>query len=231
MKRLLSCLFLLLTSVSLIAATPQVTELTTSNRITWDGSLTLPAAGDSAHLGLAGVFSGFLGEELLVAGGANFPDGLPTEGGVKRFHADLYIYSPANESWRTIPNALPQPMAYGLSIPLEEGILCIGGCNAEGCLEEVFALTLANGEPRIERYPSLPVPLANAAGGRIGSKIYVAGGIEQVVNSKATTHFLVLDLNHLDRGWQSLAPWPGAARAFAVAATQSDGFDTCFYLF
>ena len=231
MKRLLSCLFLLLTSVSLIAATPQVTELTTSNRITWDGSLTLPDAGDSAHLGLAGVFSGFLGEELLVAGGANFPDGLPTEGGVKRFHADLYIYSPANESWRTIPNALPQPMAYGLSIPLEEGILCIGGCNAERCLEEVFALTLANGEPCIERYPSLPVPLANAAGGRIGSKVYVAGGIEQVVNSKATTHFLVLDLNHLDRGWQSLAPWPGAARAFAVATTQSDGFDTCFYLF
>ena len=41
----------------------------------------------------------------------------------------------------------------------------------------------------------------------------------------------MLDLHDRGRGWQELPPWPRPARAFAVAASQSDGFDNCFYLF
>lgn len=189
-----------------------------------------PTEEGGPNIGLAGVFAGFVGGELLVAGGANFPEGTPAEGGVKRYHADTYVYDAAS-GWRLFPDNLPEARAYGVAVRLPDGILCIGGCDERRCTADVRLLTLENGAPVLKDYPSLPRPLAHAAGCRVGDRIYVAGGIGTVDDARTTSDFFVLDLHRLDRGWSELAPWPGPSRAFAVAAAQSDGFDNCFYLF
>ena len=55
----------------------------------WRIAAELPAAaGQSKALGFAGMISGVHHDKLLVAGGANFPDGLPWEGGQKKYVHD-----------------------------------------------------------------------------------------------------------------------------------------------
>ena len=229
MKKLL--LILPLFFVSPISAVgPSSTQLTETDLICWDSSLVLPPLDGQPNIGVAGAFSGYINEKLLIIGGANFPDRTPLKNGEKQYHRDLYVYAPS-EGWRIIPDAFPESRAYGVSITLPEGILCIGGCNTTTCTDEVLLLTFDGKQPHFTSWPSLPRPLANAAGARVGDRIYVAGGIEQINDATATRHLLMLDLHNRERGWQELPPWDGPARAFAVAAAQSDGFDNCFYLF
>ena len=221
MRNLTLTLFLLLGTAVSTAGVP-ATQLTETDVIRWDTSLSLPQLDGTPNIGIAGVFSGRIDGKLLIAGGANFPDRTPEANGEKRYHQDLYLYD-ASRGWQVIRDALPAPRAYGISVTLPEGVLCIGGCDASDCTDQVSLLTLDGDRPRFTPWPSLPRPLANAAG---------AGGIEQVGGGTAATrNFFMLDLHDRGRGWQELPPWPGPARAFAVAASQSDGFDNCFYLF
>ena len=219
MRNLILTLFLLLGTAVSTAGTP-TTQLTETDAIRWDSSLSLPQLDGTPNIGIAGVFSGRIDGKLLIAGGANFPDRTPEANGEKRYHRDLYIYDPSG-SWQVIRDALPEPRAYGISVTLPEGVLCIGGCNVSDCTDQVLLLTLDGNQPRFTPWPSLPRPLANAAGALIGHRIYVAGGIEQVEEAATTRNFFMLDLHDRGRGWQELPPWPGPARAFAVAASQS----------
>lgn len=230
MRNLILTLFLLLGTAVSTAGVP-ATQLTETDAIRWDTSLSLPQLDGTPNIGIAGAFSGRVDGKLLIAGGANFPDRTPEANGEKRYHRDLYIYD-ASRGWQVIHDALPAPRAYGISVTLPEGVLCIGGCDASECTDQVSLLTLDGDRPRFTPWPSLPRPLANAAGALVGHRIYVAGGIEQVGGGTAATRdFFMLDLHDRGRGWQELPPWPGPGRAFAVAASQSDGFDNCFYLF
>lgn len=207
------------------------TQLTRTDAIVWDDALRLPPSDDStAHRGLAGVFAGTHGGELIVAGGANFPGAMPWEGGEKRWYGDIYLYNDT-DGWRTFADALPRQAAYGVSVTLPQGVLCIGGCDASRSMHEVYLLTVENGTPRIAEWPALPAPLANAAGCLVGGRVYVAGGNESMHPARASKRFFSLDPANPAAGWRELPAWPGPARGYAVAAAQSDGMDNCFYLF
>src|SRR5690554_4213129 len=58
----------------------------------------LPAIPDAA--GLAGAFSGVSNGALLIAGGANFPGGMPWEGGAKAWHDEIYVLDSPEGAWR-----------------------------------------------------------------------------------------------------------------------------------
>lgn len=230
-RLLLSLCSLLVAAAPAATAGQTVTQLTQTDAIAWDSALTLPAPCDSTtHRGLAGVFAGRAGGRLVVAGGANFPGAMPWEGGTKRWYGDVYLYD-ADDGWQLFADALPRPRAYGVSVTLPQGVLCIGGCDAERCTDEVFLLSLRDGRPQIEEWPPLPVPLANAAGCLVNGRVYVAGGNESMAPARSTSHFFALDVSNPGAGWRSLQAWPGPARGYAVAAAQSDGMDNCFYLF
>ena len=230
MRNLILTLFLLLGTAVSTAGVP-ATQLTETDAIRWDTSLSLPQLDGTPNIGIAGAFSGRVDGKLLIAGGANFPDRTPEANGEKRYHRDLYIYD-ASRGWQVIRDALPAPRAYGISVTLPEGVLCIGGCDASECTDQVSLLTLDGDRPRFTPWPSLPRPLANAAGALVGHRIYVAGGIEQVGGGTAATRdFFMLYLHAGGRGGLVGRRGPGRARATAVAASQSDGFDNCFYLF
>ena len=151
MRNLTLTLFLLLGTAVSTAGVP-ATQLTETDVIRWDTSLSLPQLDGTPNIGIAGVFSGRIDGKLLIAGGANFPDRTPEANGEKRYHQDLYLYD-ASRGWQVIRDALPAPRAYGISVTLPEGVLCIGGCDASDCTDQVSLLTLDGDRPRFTPWP------------------------------------------------------------------------------
>lgn len=228
-KRMFLALCALLCTGVCVSANGLSSKLTDTETIAWKTESCLPPIDSAtANPGLAGVYSGMIKGHVIVAGGANFPDGLPSEGGKKKWHGDVYVSE--NGDWTIWKDAMPASMAYGFTAQVSDGLLFMGGCDAGRCYADVWKMTLdEDGRPRFEQRPSLPEPLSNMAGAVIGGKAYLAGGISSMDDSHTLHTFLSYDLS---TGRTSvLDTWDGPARAFAVGAAQSDGLDNCFYLF
>src|SRR5689334_15654612 len=84
----------------------------------------LPSLPDAE--GFASPFAGVSGNALIVAGGANFLDKRPWDGGIKKWYDSTFILKEPKATWQTGP-ALPRPIAYGVSITYNDSIICIGG--------------------------------------------------------------------------------------------------------
>lgn len=180
-------------------------------------------------IGFAGSFAGTSGDTLIVAGGANFPDAPPWEGGVKTWTDRVFLLDRPDGSWRESEARLGQPLGYGVSISTDEGLICLGGSDASRHYDEVFSLKFVEGQLTRTELPSLPRLCANACGTRVGDTIYIAGGRESPTADEAMKTFWSLDLSlpPSERRWIELEPWPGPPRMLAVAAAQGDSF----YLF
>jgi N-acetylneuraminic acid mutarotase len=174
-------------------------------------------------LGVAAPFVGTSDGALLVAGGANFPNGYPWEGGKKVWHDRVYALTATNAHWQ-MAGRLPRPLAYGISITTPKGVLCIGGSDATGHHAEVFMLKYSGGKIQLEDFPALPVPLADAAGALAGSTVYVCGGAERAGEQAALNRLFALDLAASPAGWRELSPCPGKPRILPVAAAIRDTF-------
>lgn len=198
--------------------------------VQWENSLRLPGCvGMAENVGLAGAYSGVVDRQLIVLGGANFPEKHPWEGGRKVWWSTLYIYDLDTREWTICDDFLEQPLGYGVSVCLPEGLLCIGGCSFTQCSNKVFLIKKESAKFVIDSvsYPSLPVPLANATGALLDNCIYIAGGQESMTNEKSTKHFYKLDLLRKEQGWQEMPAWDGPSLAYAVSAVQ----ESRFYLF
>ena len=218
-------------------------------------------------IGFAAPFSGVSGNALIVAGGANFPDGPPWKGGRKVWH-DRIFFLPASDpssdsepSWRLADRRLPRINAYGVNLGIHDAVICLGGCGQkwneqkkafdfQECYDKVFVLRRSGDEIEIGDklvgpkddpanvlpIPDLPRPLAFMAGCLIENQIYLVGGQEQLAGGKATNNFWRLDLSKRDEAekfrWEEL-PWPEGAppRVLPVVAAQSDGRETCLFMF
>lgn len=174
-------------------------------------------------LGVAAPLVGQSDGALLVAGGANFPNGYPWEGGKKVWHNTVYVLTATNAHWQ-VAGHLPRPLAYGVSISIPQGVLCIGGSDAHRHYSDVFLLKYLAGGIKIENYPSLPVPLADAVGALVGSTVYVCGGSENPGEQAALNRLFSLDLNTSKPRWRELAPCPGKPRILPVAAVIQNTF-------
>ncbi len=192
------------------------------------------------EIGFAGAFVGVHADALLVAGGANFPDGPPWRGGTKVWHDRIFVMQREEDGstrWVSVGDfRLPRPLAYGLSISLPEGVLCAGGCDAESCYADVYLLTWnrADQQVGVTVLPPLPRPLAFMGGAVIGRTVFVAGGQTAIDPASRTGSFFCLDLDEQPENrlcWQRLNTWPGPERVLPVCASQSDGSRDRFYLF
>ena len=174
-------------------------------------------------VGVAGAFAGVSDGKLFVAGGANFPDKMPWQGGQKIWLDTVYALDQTNSHWRVV-GKLPRPLAYGVSLTTKHGVLCIGGSDAMRHYADTFLLTETNGKIVIRSLPSLPVPLANAAGALVGQVAYVAGGAETPGEQAALNRVFALDLAASKPEWRELPPCPGEARILAAAGATADAF-------
>lgn len=169
--------------------------------------------------GFASMFAGVHNDTLIVAGGANFPDKKPWEGGTKVWYDTVYALQKPNGEWKVI-GKLPMPLGYGVSISTKEGVICIGGSDAYGHHAEVFRLEYVNGALKTTELPSLPKPCANMSGALLKNTIYVAGGIETPGSTEALKTLWALDLTKIEAGWQELEALPGTGRMLATAGVQ-----------
>lgn len=181
----------------------------------------LPALPDK--LGVAGPFVGTHNGALLVAGGANFPEKPPWEGGAKVWHDTVFVLEKPDGAWKT-GGKLPRPLGYGVSLSTKDGVACLGGSDAQRHYADAFLLRWAGRAIETSRLPSLPKPCANLSGGVLGNTLYVAGGIEAPTATNALKTFWSLDLAAAQPQWRELEPWPGPARMLAVAAVQDRSF-------
>lgn len=176
--------------------------------------------------GFAAPFAGVSGDALLVAGGANFPGKKPWEGGAKVWSDTAFVLDQPSGTWRAA-GQLPRPLGYGVSVTTKDGVLCLGGSDAQRHYAEAFLLQWNNGQLRQRRMPSLPTPCANMCGTLVGTVIYLAGGTDSPTATNALKTFWSLDLAAPNPRWEALEPWPGPARMLAVAGAH----DGAFYLF
>jgi cyclically-permuted mutarotase family protein len=161
--------------------------------------------------GVAGPFAGFINGELIIAGGSNFPDSMPWQGGKKVYWNDIYIMHINKKgkcSW--VNNGeykLKENIAYGASVQMKEGIVCIGGENENGISKKVFLLHGNDINKKIVStdLPNLPVPLTNLSAVGIGSDIYVAGGEN---NTEVSNYLFKLNIHQPSKGWIELATIP-----------------------
>jgi len=176
--------------------------------------------------GFAGSYAGVSGGALLVAGGANFPDKRPWEGGTKIWYDRLFVLEPAASTWREA-GRLPAASGYGASVNTPDGVVLIGGGDAQRNFDTVWLARWDGKKVGFTPLPRLPQPLAMCAGSLVGRTIYVAGGVDRPDATQAQQAFFALDLDKLSAGWSAPAPWPGPERLLATAGAT----DGAFYLF
>ena len=125
--------------IQLICWLSLVSPVHADDRFQWEELELLPNT-----VGVAGPFVGVYNDVLIVAGGANFPDKRPWDGGVKVWWDDIHVMERGSDGmpeWiRDADFKLPKPLAYGVAISIPQGILLIGGCDAERCYDDVMLL-------------------------------------------------------------------------------------------
>jgi len=130
-----------------------------SGALAWKALPALPpAAGQTVQPGVAGAFAGVHNNAMIVAGGANFPNGWPwdAQGGFspKIYHRDIYVLQKTGETyaWHLAKAKLEHGYSYGVSIPTPDGLICIGGE-----LQGLPVMDGPAGEARQERHASAAV--------------------------------------------------------------------------
>ncbi|MHC4216357.1 MAG: sodium:solute symporter family protein, partial [Planctomycetota bacterium] len=181
---------------------------------------------------------GVSNDALIIAGGTNFPN--PVLETDKVWQDEIYVLvKDTNEdhvSYRWVTDfKLDKPIAYGASVSIAHGVLCIGGNDAERTYSDVFLLRWNKEKEEIEQQtlPPLPQPCAYSGAAVVGNKVYVAGGTTGAGLETARKNFWALDVSNIDDEgltWQQVLSWPGPSRAFAIVAAQHNGKNDCVYV-
>ena len=149
---------------------------TPARAVVWNKLPDLPDAE-----GYAGMYAGVVIDArtdesgLVAAGGANFPEKPLWEGGPKRWTDRIFLLFPRAKEWSE-PAKLPKPMGYGAGVSLPQGVMLIGGCNAEGVFRDCLLLSLTGDTLQLTPLAPLPVGLTGHAAALLDGKVHVLGG-------------------------------------------------------
>ena len=176
-------------------------------KLQWTIAAELPVdKNEQSSLGFAGMVAGVYKNKLIVAGGANFPDAMPWNGGKKMYYDDVYVYAKKGSGFVLQQKTkLSFLIAYAASCTTEKGIVVAGGENENGLSRKAYLLRIRNNDVIVNSLPDLPIALTNAAVTSFQNKIYLAGG---ETATEASNAFMVLDIADLSAGWQKLPQLP-----------------------
>ncbi|SQA74579.1 N-acetylneuraminate epimerase precursor [Capnocytophaga sputigena] len=176
--------------------------------------------------GVSAAYAALIDDNLLVAGGCNFPDKLGFEGGKKVFYDEILLFNKTQNQWQTIGKLL-EAAAYGASVAIPDGYLWIGGQTATNSLANCYKVQYSKEKAlTLTDFPALPEPLDNFAGASVGSKVFVAGGN---ASGKASNKVFYIDVA-TDKEWKQLPDFSGDARVQPVLAAIEKDNDTLLYV-
>jgi N-acetylneuraminate epimerase len=198
-----------------------------SYSINWKLAAVLPPLpGQSKSLGFAGAINGVDKDAFIIAGGANFPNGMPWDGGKKYYSDEIWVLQKSGEKYfwnKKVKDILPEPIAYCGNTSTDTGVVYVGGENKNGISNKSFLLNwdATKNKIIIKPLPDLPVALTNVAVTHIENIVYAAGG-DEMKNSSAS--FFSINLNDPNPQWKRLPDLPVAlANATAIAQSGNDG--------
>ena len=200
-------------------------------RMSWKAEAILPDANQTEKQpGVAGPVTGVNNETLIVAGGANFPNGMPWNGAKKVYQDEIYLFHKKNGKILAAVSSqkLPQPIAYSANVTTPAGVIYLGGENETGVSDQVIMLNYDKKSDRVSftKLKSLPFPLTNLAATVLENTIYVAGG--ENLNG-VSNKFLSFNLSLPDAKWEMLPDIPESV-SHTVLAAQFNGTNSAIYL-
>ena len=201
-------------------------EYNNVGQIQWTIGATLLNADGNESLGFAGAISGVSNDAFIFAGGANFPNGMPWEGGKKYYSDQIRLLEKTDDGYAWNENViatLPEPIAYCGSTSTDDGIVYIGGENEDGISDKTFLLIWnpSNKQLEIKKLPNLPLALVNAGVAQIDNAVYVIGGDS---TERSSNQLFRLDLKKSNLYWEVLADLPvSLANTVAVAQNSPEG--------
>ena len=156
--------------ISLILAAGLVACHTETMKVT-----ELKAIPDAAYAkGVSAPFCGVVGDALVVAGGANFPEKSLLEGGAKRVYADIWAL--VSGGW-VHAGVLPDSTAYGATFAVDGALILAGGNVCGETTDKVYELKLQDGKAVLRALPPLPVPMEQCGWTRDGDRLFLVGGV------------------------------------------------------
>lgn len=193
--------------------------------IEWKTIAELPPFRDqSKSIGVAGPIVGVINDKLIVAGGANFPDKMPWQGGKKIYYNNISIFNKEKEQvWQEkITASLASNIAYAANCITPLGVVYAGGENELGFSDKVYLLQWdeASNNLRQTKLPDLPVETTNGSLVCIDNTIYFLGG-ETLTNT--TNQFYSLNLIKINQGWMTLPVLPKPLSNMVVVAQYLNG--------
>lgn len=186
--------------------------------IVWHEAGVLPTINkEQLNIGLSGIITGIIGDQLLIGGGNNFPAGLPWEGGIKKYYNDVFVYSMHNDSlFHTASFELPLNVAYAAIAQTPDKIMYAGGENETGAINTVYSIQKKHGASGFEviTWPSLPEALTNAVAVATNAALYVFGGAD---SKGVSDKVWALYFDKITAGWKHVSDMPQPT-SFAAAS-------------
>ena len=201
------------------SALAQVDQALSNTLFSWDELPDLPAVDP-----IAGACRGISNSALISAGGVRrSPLGLST------WTDSTYVLvrnAQGALDWQR-GSRLHGPVAHAAAISWNHDVFCIGGSSDSGPVSEVVRVSWSGQKLDFSYLPPLPEPASMVSAARVGSTVYVAGGLGLGIDSTGMHNFWSLDLVDSEARWETLHPWPGPPR-YAAALS---GVDGVLYLF
>lgn len=219
MKTLFSSLILTFSIMSTTIGSAQKAKI---NKIEWQKAAQLQNEDGSLSLGFAGPINGVSNSVFITAGGANFQDKMPWEGGKKHYSNEIHVLENNNNQyiWNKKISKLPEAIAYSGNTATSSGIVYVGGENENGLSKKAFILNWNQdkNEVEIKPLPDFPNTITNLALTNFKNVVYAIGGDEA---TKSSDLVFSLDLNSAQPEWKSLPKLPFAL-ANSVAVIQNN---------
>ncbi|MEG0850454.1 MAG: galactose oxidase [Flavobacterium sp.] len=215
----------------MMSTTISSAQKTTIKSVEWQKAAQLQNEDGSLSLGFAGPINGVYNDVFITAGGANFPDKMPWEGGKKHYSKEIHVLEKIKDQYQWNKKnsfSLPEPIAYSGSTSTSLGIVYVGGENENGLSKKAYLLKWNSKQNEIElqSLPDFPIAVTNIALTSLNNIVYAIGGDEA---AKSSDLVFSIDLNAAESEWKSL-PNLQFALANSVAVVQKDKNETNIYI-
>lgn len=188
----------------------------------WRKSAPLPEA-------RAGYAAGLVDGKVVIAGGTYW-EGSNGNWTRKLFTARTHAFDPRTQTWQRLPDA-PVTLGYAASATVGNRLFVFGGYTGSNINSKIYVLQKSGPRYDWKIFGDMPENRVFAGAVTVGSSIYLLGGTLSFepfdaagtccTSKTATNSLMVLDTRHPIKGWQRLAPFPGAKRW--LFAMETDG--------